>query len=89
MPPGGISTHVIGHEVAAAVGMGEAAARAVPVPAARLEREQVEAEVEMDRDALAVRPVQIGIDQEPAAEVAFGRFIHDLALDDVTELGAR
>ena len=71
------------------MGVGEAAAGVVALPAARLEREKIVAEVEMDRDALPVRPVQVGIDQEPAAEVAFGRFIHDLALDDVTELGAR
>ena len=46
--------HVVGHEVAAAMAVGEAAAGAVAVPGLGFQGEEVEAEVHMDRDILAL-----------------------------------
>src|SRR5581483_6047806 len=51
-------------EVAAAQAVREGAARLHPRPRRELERQQVEAEVLVDRDALALRPLAVGVAQE-------------------------
>jgi aldehyde dehydrogenase (NAD+) len=53
------------HEVARAVRVREAALGLVAVPGAGLQFEQVVAEVQVDGDALALRPVSVGVDQHP------------------------
>jgi hypothetical protein len=69
---------IVGHEVAAPVRVREAAACVVAVPAAGLEREKIVPEIEMDRNPLAIGPIEIWIDKEPAGQVVgcFRRIIH-------------
>src|SRR5205823_1751897 len=61
-----------GHEVAAAMAMGEAAARVVARPGLGLQRQQIMAEIDMDRDALAGGPIVVGLDQEPVLHAVGG-----------------
>ena len=61
--------HIVGHEVAAPVRVGEAAARVVAGPVARLQRQQIVAEIQMHRHAFPMRPSQIGIEQKTLGHV--------------------
>ena len=48
---------VIGHEVAPAMGMGEAAACVITIPGGGLQRQQIVAEIQMDGHAFPIRPI--------------------------------
>ncbi len=56
--------HVIGHEIAASVGVGETALgfKAVLIPG--LKGQQVVAEIKMDGNPFPLGPIQVGLDQK-------------------------
>ena len=64
--------HVVGHEVAPAMGMGEAAPGVITVPRAGLQRQEVVAEIEVDGNAFPFGPVEVGIDEKLVGDIDFG-----------------